>query len=139
MALIEYGPPITLAAAKAVSEAAEAEARAQGWSMVIAVVDSTGHLVVLHKMDHAQYGSVEIAQHKAQTAVDFKRPSKVFEDGIVAGGIGLRMLWPRNLCPMEGGVPIVDDGKIIGAIGISGAQSTQDGRVAQAALENREV
>jgi glc operon protein GlcG len=119
--------------AKRVIDAAEAEATANGWAMVIAVVDSTGHLVALHRMDQAQYGSVAIAQAKARTAVDFKRPSKVFEDAVAQGGLGLRLLSTPDLCPLEGGVPLMAAGELIGAIGVSGAQSHEDGRVATVA------
>lgn len=132
MKVTEYGKPISLADAKKVIEAAEAEASANNWTMVMAVLDSTGHLVALHKMDHAQYGSIAIAQAKAQTAVSFKRSSQVFEEAVAKGGIGLRLLATDGLCPLEGGVPLVNKGKIVGAIGVSGAQSTQDGQVAMA-------
>lgn len=132
MQITEYGPPIPLGDAKKVADAAEAEAATNAWAMVIAVVDSTGHLVLLRKMDHAQFGSIEIAQAKARTAVDFKRSSSIFEDAIAGGGLGLRLLSTHNLCPLEGGIPLVADGKITGAIGVSGAQSTQDGQVAMA-------
>lgn len=127
-----YTTPITLELAKRVVLQAEREAEANGWNMVIAVVDSSGHLVTLHKMDHAQYGSIPIAQAKAMTAVNFKRPTKFFEDAIAAGGLGLRLLSTEGLCPLEGGIPLFSAGAIIGAIGVSGAQSTQDGQVAQA-------
>jgi uncharacterized protein GlcG (DUF336 family) len=126
----EYGPAISLATAKSVASRAEAEAAANGWAMVIAVIDSSGHLVLLQKMDHAQYGSIAVAQAKAVTALDFKRPSKVFEDAVAAGGLGLRLLGMETLCPLEGGLPLVHEGRIIGAIGVSGAQSNQDGLVA---------
>ncbi len=132
MQIIEYGPPISLADAKRVIEAAETEASTNQWAMVIAVVDGTGHLVALHKMDHAQFGSIAIAQAKAQTAVNFKRPTKVFEEAVAQGGLGLRLLSTQGLCPLEGGIPLLGDGKVIGAIGVSGAQSTQDGQVAMA-------
>jgi uncharacterized protein GlcG (DUF336 family) len=131
---IEYGPPISLALAKRIAERAEAEALANGWAMVIAVMDSTGHLVVLHKMEHAQYGSVAIAQGKALTAINFKRPTKALEDAIAGGGIGLRMLAVDGMFPLEGGVLLMQHGKIIGAIGVSGASSSQDGQVAAAAI-----
>lgn len=98
--------------------------------MVIAVVDSSGHLVLLQRMDHAQYGSIAVAQAKAATALNFKRPSKFFEDALAAGGLGLRLLGTEGICPLEGGVPLIQNGKIIGAVGVSGAQSTQDGMVA---------
>lgn len=129
---LEYGPPISLTDAKRVIAAAEAEASANQWAMVIAVADSTGHLVALHKMDLAQFGSIAIAQEKAQTAVNFKRSTKVFEEAVAQGGVGLRLLSTVGLCPLEGGVPLLRDGKVIGAIGVSGAQSTQDGQVAAA-------
>ncbi len=127
-----YTAPISLELAKRVVLQAEREAEANGWNMVIAVVDSSGHLVILHKMDHAQYGSINIAQAKAMTAVNFKRPTKIFEDAIASGGLGLRLLSTEGLCPLEGGIPLFSAGAIIGAIGVSGAQSTQDGQVAQA-------
>ena len=132
MQIIEYGPPISLADVKRVIEAAETEASTNQWAMVVAVVDGTGHLVALHKMDHAQFGSIAIAQAKAQTAVNFKRPTKVFEEAVAQGGLGLRLLSTQGLCPLEGGIPLLGDGKVIGAIGVSGAQSTQDGQVAMA-------
>ncbi len=129
---LKYGIPISLALAKQVVSAAEAEAEANGWAMVITIIDSTGHLVVLHKMDQAQFASIAVAQAKAQTAVDFKRSTKCFEDAVAEGGLGLRLLSVTNLCPLEGGIPLVSNGKLIGAIGVSGAKSTQDGQVAAA-------
>jgi uncharacterized protein GlcG (DUF336 family) len=134
MQVVEYGLPIQLAAAKRVIEAAEKEAAASGWAMVIAIVDSTGHLVALHKMDHAQYGSVEIAQAKARTAVNLKRPTKVLQDGVAEGGIGLRMLSVEGLSALEGGVLLMDEDRIVGGIGVSGADSTQDAQVAMAGV-----
>jgi glc operon protein GlcG len=128
----EYGPPIALTLAKQVAAAAEAEALANGWPMVIAVVDSGGHPVVLHKLDHAQIGSIAVAQAKAETAVKFKRPTGVFEEVISSGGLGLRLLSIDTICAVEGGVPLLRDGKLIGAIGVSGMQSTQDAQVAAA-------
>ena len=129
----EYGPAISLANAKRVADRAEAEAASNAWAMVIVVVDSSGHLVLLQRMDHAQYGSIAVAQAKAATALNFKRPSKVFEDALAAGGLGLRLLGTEGICPLEGGIPLVQNGKVIGAIGVSGAQSTQDGMVASVA------
>lgn len=129
---MNYGRPISLDLAKCVVAAAEAEAVANGWPMVIAVVDSAGDLVVLHKLDHAQHGSIDIACAKAQTAVNFKRPTKVFQDAVAAGGLGLRLLATANLCPLEGGLPLIVDGEIVGAIGVSGMQSHEDAQVAAA-------
>jgi uncharacterized protein GlcG (DUF336 family) len=133
-AIIEYGSPIPLATAKRLVEAAEAEAARNGWVMVIAIVDSGANLVLLHRMDQAQYGSIEIAQAKARSALNFRRPTKTFEDGVAQGGIGLRVLNVEGICALEGGVPIVVDDRMVGAIGVSGAMSHQDGQVAAAAL-----
>jgi uncharacterized protein GlcG (DUF336 family) len=134
MQVVQYGPPISLAAAKRVMEAAEKEASANNWAMVIAVADSTGHLVSLHKMDHAQYGSIAVAQAKAETAVNFKRPTRIFEQGVAEGGVGLRMLSVSGLSALEGGLLLVDEDRIIGAIGVSGAKATEDAQVAAAGV-----
>ena len=130
-----YGPPITLDAAKKVMVAAEAEATKNNWAMAIAILDSTGHIVMLHRFDNTQYGSIPVAEDKARTALDFRRPSKVFEDLVAQGGIGLRTLAIRGAAPLEGGLPIIVDGKIVGAIGVSGATSQQDGQVAKAGAD----
>jgi len=128
--IIPYGPPLSLELARKVAAAAEAEATAAGWPMVIAVMDSAANLVVLHKMDHAQTGSVPIAQAKAESVVKFKRPTKAFEDALTAGGINLRLLATLGACPLEGGLPLLVEGRLVGAIGVSGMQSTQDAQVA---------
>jgi len=130
-----YGSPIGLEAAKKAMAAAEAEATKNNWPMAIVILDSTGHVVMLHKLDNTQYGSIRVAEDKANSALDFRRPSKVFEDLIAQGGIGLRTLALHGAAPFEGGVPIVADGKIIGAVGVSGATSQQDGQVAKAAAD----
>ena len=132
METIEYGPPISLDAAKKVMEAAEAEASANRWAVVIAIVDSTGHLVALHKMDHAQFGSIAVAQAKALTAVNFKRPTKALADTVADAGVGLRLLATESFCPLEGGIPLFGAGRLIGAIGVSGVLSSQDAEVARA-------
>jgi glc operon protein GlcG len=129
-----YGDPISLDRAKAVMEAAEAEAAREGWPMVIAIVDSGGNLVMLHRMDQAQLGSIVVAQQKAETSLRFRRPTKAFEDLVAAGGLGLRMLAMTNVLPLEGGLPLISDGRIVGAIGVSGMQSSQDAQVARAGL-----
>jgi glc operon protein GlcG len=126
-----YGPPITFEAAKKAMAAAEAEATKNNWAVAIAILDSSGHLVMLHKMDNVQYASIKIAEGKAQTAVDFRRPSKALEDTIAGGGAGLRVLTFGNIL-VQGGVPIVSDGKIIGSIGVSGVTSQQDEQIAMA-------
>jgi glc operon protein GlcG len=130
-----YGPPITLDAAKKVMVAAEAEATKNNWAMAISILDSTGHVVMLHRFDNTQYGSIPVAEDKARTALDFRRPSKVFEDLVAQGGIGLRTLALRGAAPLEGGLPIIVDGKVVGAIGVSGATSQQDGQVAKAGAD----
>lgn len=129
---IEYGAPISLETAKAVMAAAEAEARANDWPMVIAIVDSGGHLVMLHSLDHAQHGSVVVAEEKARCAVNFKRATKLLEDAVTQGGINLRLLATPGAVPLEGGLPLIAGGRIVGAIGVSGMRSTQDGQVAEA-------
>lgn len=126
-----YGLPISLKLAKEVVARAEAEALARGWKMVFAVVDSTGHLVVLHKMDDVHYSAIGVAQAKALCSVNFKRPTKGFEDAVAAGGAGLRLLSIEGMCPLEGGIPLIRDGALIGAIGVSGVTSADDGWVAQ--------
>jgi uncharacterized protein GlcG (DUF336 family) len=132
---IPYGEPIALEAAKKVMAAAEAEATKNKWGMPIAILDSTGHLVMLHRMENTQYGSIAVAEDKARTALDFRRPTKVFEDLVAQGGIGLRTLALRGATPLEGGLPIIVGGKIIGAIGVSGATAVQDGQVAKAGAD----
>lgn len=127
-----YGPPLSLDAARRVMAAAEAEAMRRGWPLVIAIVDSTAHLVMLHKLDQAQLGSVVIARLKAETAVNFRRETKVFEDAVAGGGVGMRLLGMPGVAPLEGGVPLLIGGEIVGAIGVSGMQSTQDAIVAHA-------
>ncbi len=129
---LDYGAPISLEAAKRVMAAAEAEARANDWPMVIAIVDSGGNLVMLHSLDHAQHGSVLIAQEKARCAVNFKRPTKAFEDALAEGGVNLRILAAPGMMPLEGGLPLIAGGKIVGAIGVSGMRSTEDAQVAEA-------
>ncbi len=128
----DYGAPISLERARVVMAAAEAEARANDWPMVIAIVDSGGHLVMLHSFDHAQHGSVVIAQEKARCAVNFKRTTKTIEDAVAQGGLNLRMLATPGMVPLEGGVPLIAGGRIVGAIGVSGMRSNQDGQVAEA-------
>src|SRR5215813_2525657 len=130
-----YGSPIGLDAAKKVMAAAEAEAVKNNWPMAIVILDSTGHTVMLHKLDNTQYGSIRVAEDKAQTALDFRRPSKVFEDLVAQGGVNMRILSLRGASPLEGGVPILVDGKIVGAIGVSGGTSVQDGQVAKAGAD----
>jgi glc operon protein GlcG len=132
---IPYGPPITLEQAKKVMAAAEAEAHKNKWSVVISVLDSGGHLVAMQRLDGTQLGSIEAARQKAYSAVLYRRPSKVFEDGVAQGGINLRVLKLEGASPFEGGVPIMVGGQIVGAIGVSGMTSAQDGQVARAGAD----
>ena len=129
-----YGPPVPLALAKGILAAAEREAVSRSWPMAIAVVDSTGHLLLFSRMDQTQLGSIAVAIAKAQTAVEFRRATKVFEDQIAAGGVGLRFATVQNITPVEGGLPLIQNGAVIGGIGVSGMQSAQDGIVAQAGV-----
>ena len=129
-----YGTPISIDAAKQAMAAAEAEATKNNWGVAIAIVDSGANLVMLHRLDNAQLSSVRIAEQKARTAAEFRRPTKVFEDAVAGGGVGLRVL-TFGASVAEGGVPIVSGGKVIGAIGVSGVQSHQDAQVAQAGAD----
>jgi len=130
-----YGAPISLEDAKKAAAAALAEARKNNWAMAVAVVDIGGDLVYFEKMDGTQTGSVNVALGKARSAALFKRPTKVFQDIVAGGGSGLRILRLEGAVPIEGGVPLVMDGKIVGAIGLSGAASDQDGQCAKAGAE----
>lgn len=127
-----YGVGIGLDAAKKALAAAEAEAKKNNWPVAIAIVDSSAKLVAFSKMDNTQHASVDIALGKAVTANNLKRPTKALQDGIAQGGVNLRLLAVPGVMPLEGGVPIVVDGKIVGAIGVSGVMSNQDAEVAMA-------
>lgn len=127
-----YGPAISLDMAKKAMAGAEAEAKKNGWPVAISIVDSAGQLVMFQRLENTQYGSIDIATGKAVTSVNFRRPSKALEDAITGGGAGLRLLAVSGLTPLEGGVPIMADGKIIGGIGVSGVTSAQDAQVARA-------
>jgi uncharacterized protein GlcG (DUF336 family) len=123
---------LTLEAAKAIAAAAYAEATKNGWNMAICVVDDGGHLLYLERMDGTQLASVQVAQDKARTAVLFKRPTKALEDAVAGGRTVLLKL--SGATPLEGGLPILVGGQVIGAIGVSGASASQDGQVASAGL-----
>jgi len=129
-----YGPSVTSDQAKAAAAAAVAEARKNQWTMAVAVVDTAGDLVYFEKMDNTQVGSVDVAIAKARSSARFKRPTKAFEDALAAGGVGVRVLSLPSAVPVEGGVPLMVAGKIVGAIGASGGSSQQDGVVAQAGV-----
>src|SRR5215468_9141972 len=127
----DYGPPITNEQAKTVAAAAFAEAKKSNSPMALAIVGPAGELVYFEKMDGAQLASVEIAQGKARTAVLFRRPSKAFADQYAAGNTAFTT-FPEKPVASEGGVPIIVNGKIIGAIGASGGTGQQDGMAAAA-------
>jgi uncharacterized protein GlcG (DUF336 family) len=125
-----YGPPVSNDAAKKAAAAALAEAAKNKWAMAVAVVDPNGTLVYYEKMDNTQLGSADVAIEKARSAARFKRPTKAFQDALAAGGTGLRILGLAGAVPVEGGVPLIAEGKIIGAIGLSGDTSDHDGQCA---------
>jgi glc operon protein GlcG len=129
---IPIGPSIGLDAAKKAADAALAEARKNGWFMAAAVVDPSGTLVYYEKMDNTQIGSAKVAINKARSAALFKRPTKAFQDGLAAGGAGLRLLALEGAVPVEGGLPLISGGKLVGAIGLSGDLSENDGKCAAA-------
>jgi len=129
-----YGPSIDLATAKTTAAAALDEARKNQWQMAVAVVDPSGNLTYFEKMDGTQLGSVTVSIDKARSAALFKRPTKVFQDTLAAGGDGLRVLRLAAAIPIEGGLPLVVGGAIVGAIGVSGGTSAQDGQCAEAGV-----
>src|SRR5688572_29706281 len=131
---MSYGTSITADAAKKVAAPAIAEARKNQWMMAVAIVDIAGDLVYFERMDDTQVGSVNVAIDKARSAARFKRPTKAFQDALAAGGEGLRILALNGAIPVDGGVPIMVGGKIVGAIGVSGGTSAQDGQVAAVGL-----
>jgi uncharacterized protein GlcG (DUF336 family) len=128
-----YGASIGVEAARKLAAAAIAEGKKNGWNVAAAIVDTNGDLVFFERMDGTQLGSVNVSQDKARSAVRFKRPTKAFEDALVGGRQAILSL--PGAVPLEGGIPLVIDGKIVGAIGVSGATSQQDGMCAQAAVD----
>jgi glc operon protein GlcG len=129
-----YGMPIGIDNAKKAALAAVAEARKNNFTMAIAVVDPAGNLVYFEKMDGTQNGSVNVAIEKARSAALFKRSTKAFQDLVAQGGVGLRMLGLPGAVPVDGGMPLMEGGKIVGAIGASGGTSDQDAQCAQAGV-----
>ena len=124
-------PSLTLDMAKQISLAAEQEAAKNGWAVTVVILDQAGLPVCLHRMNDAAISSMEIARQKAWSAIGFKRPTKVFEEQLANGRIGVLRL--AGVIPVEGGIPLtLPDGSIIGAIGVSGVTSVQDGQVAMA-------
>lgn len=128
-----YGPDVTLEQAKKIALGASAEAKKHGWRLAIAIVDTHGFLVYFERMDDTQTAGVDVAMDKARAAAMFRRPSKVFEDGVGKGRTALLGL--RGATPLEGGIPIMVGGKVVGAIGISGADANEDGAAAMAGIK----
>ena len=131
----QYGANVTLDQARKAMAAAIADSRRQNLPMAIAVVDTSGQLVAFERMDNTQTASTMVAQDKAVSAAMYRRPTKVFQDLVAGGGVGTRVLGLRGATPVEGGLPLLVDGKIIGAVGVSGGTSEQDGVVAKAAVD----
>jgi len=127
-----HKPALTLEVAKEISQAAEKKALANHWAMVISVIDDGANLLCLERMDDAPIGSLEVSQKKARSSVIFKSPTKQFSDALAKGATALLKL---DIIPFEGGIPLVVDGKVIGAIGVSGGAADQDGQVAQAGAD----
>jgi glc operon protein GlcG len=128
---VPYGLPISLYRAQAVIHAAVEEAKKWDWKMNIAVADSGGNLVAFQRMDGAMLASIQIAQHKARAAATFRRPTKVFEDGINLMHLNYLLAFD-GIIASRGGIPLIDQGVIIGAIGSSGGTDSQDEIVSQA-------
>jgi uncharacterized protein GlcG (DUF336 family) len=124
---------LSLEVAKKLAAAAEEEAVKNKWSVAIVIVDDGGHLVYLQRIDETQIGSIEVAIQKAKSAVNYKRPTKVFEEA-VTGGRNVVLVLPGAI-PIEGGLPVTLDGKVIGAIGVSGVTAQQDGQIAKAGVD----
>ena len=129
-AFLPTKPVLTLEAAKRIAAAAHAEAGVNHWNMAICIVDDGGHVIYMERMDGTQFGSSNIAREKAAAAMRFKRPTKAMEDAVVGGRLVVMTL--PGAVPLEGGIPIVVDGDYVGAIGVSGGTSVQDGQVAEA-------
>ncbi|WP_295623346.1 heme-binding protein [uncultured Nitrosomonas sp.] len=124
---------LTLDDAKKIAIGAELEAIRNEWPVVIAIVDDGGHLLYLQRLDHVQYGSIDVAIEKARAAIAFRRPTKIWEENISEGQ--LRYLNLPGTLPIEGGLPIVVNDQFVGAIGVSGVRSFQDARIAQAGID----
>lgn len=125
-----YGAPISTENAKKAAAAALAEARKNDWTMAVAITDTAGFLVYFEKIDGTQTASSVVAVDKARSAALFKRPTKAFQEMLAAGGEGLRVLSMTGAVPIEGGQPLIMDGKVVGAIGVSGGSSAQDNQCA---------
>ena len=131
----QYGANVSHEQARKAIAGAVADARKQNLPMAISVVDTAGQMVAFERMDNTQFGSIAVAQDKATSAALFRRSTKVFQDALAGGGAGLRILTLRGANAVEGGIPLIVDGKIVGAIGVSGGSAEQDGVVAKAGLD----
>jgi glc operon protein GlcG len=131
----QYGANVNHEQARKAIAGAVADARKQNLPMAISVVDTAGQMVAFERMDNTQFGSIAVAQDKATSAALFRRSTKVFQDALAGGGAGLRILTLRGANAVEGGIPLIVDGKIVGAIGVSGGSAEQDGVVAKAGLD----
>ena len=129
-----YGTPITLEQALKVMAAAEAEARKSNLNLSIAIVDTGGHMVLMQRMDGAFFASAQVARDKAWSAAAYRRPGKALQDRLATGGAEIRILRLQGASPIEGGDPLLADGKVVGAIGVSGGSGEQDGVVARAGV-----
>jgi len=127
-----YGTSVNLEQARKIVAVAQIEAKKNSWPVAIAVVDNAGMLVAYERMDNTQTASVQVAIDKAVTAAVWRRSTKVYQDAVAGGGVGLRVLSLRDVVAAEGGLPLVVDGKIVGAVGVSGVNADQDGMVAAA-------
>lgn len=125
-------PALTLDGAKAMAAAAEAEGLRHGWNVAVAIVDAAGGLILFHRLENTQPASEAIAMGKARTAARFKRPSKLLEDSVASGRVAILSL--EGVVPMQGGLPIIVEQQVIGAIGVSGVTAVQDEQVAQAGI-----
>jgi uncharacterized protein GlcG (DUF336 family) len=128
---VSYGAPISLELALAVIQSAVAEAKGRNWKMNIAVTDSGGNLVAFQRMDGAMLASIQIAEHKARAAVTFRRPTKVFEDGVQLMHLNYLLAFD-GMIASRGGIPLISQGTIVGAIGCSGGTDSQDEVVSEA-------
>jgi len=130
-----YGPPVSLEVARKAAVRALAEAAKNNWTVAVAIVDPAGNLVYYEKMDNTQLSSVHLSVDKARTAALYKRPTKAFQDTLGNGGEALRILSLPGVVATEGGIPLVSEGKIVGAIGVAGMTSAQDNQCARAGAE----
>lgn len=131
----QYGHNISLEQARKAMAAAEGEARKNNWPVAIAITDTAGMLVLYQRLDNTQSGSFQVAIDKAVSAAMFRRPTKAFEDVVGGGGVGVSRLALRNASPIDGGVPVLIEGKIVGGIGVSGVAGNQDAMVAKAGAD----